>query len=971
MLRISPPFTQVQRAKSYFENGLALEGRDYYLQEHEIQGRWGGKGAKRLGLSGAVERDAFFALCDNLHPETGERLTARSKSNRRIAYDVNFGVPKSVSVAYFAKQDERILEAFRASVHETMREMEAEMQARVRKGGAFENRTVSNMLWAEFDHFTSRPVEGIADPHIHMHCFVLNAVYDDVEQRWKAGEFGDLHLNRPYFQAAFYARLAGRLNEIGYATRRTRNAFEIQGVPDGVIEKFSRRTRQIEAAAQKLGIVYPEDKAALGARTRETKNDRQTIRQLSIAWRKQLTSEERRTLAKVGSDRDGPSEPPVSPRNAMDHAISHLFVRESVVSEKKLMAEALRYGVGSVGVGDIKKEAARGGMIRRLIGGRTMVTTRAVQREERAVIAFARQGRGSCLPLGMQSLDPGGIEPHQFKRSYLNEGQRKAVEHVLQSYDRVITIRGAAGSGKTSMMQEATEALEDRGKRVFVFAPSTDASRRVLRDEGFKQAETVAHLLKNEKLHDKLRNQVIWIDEAGQLGTRDTHELFEVAQKQNARVILSGDAKQHRSVSRGDVMRVLEREAGVRPAIIDEIMRQKPADYRAAIRDLSKGTDEGVARGFEKLDRLGGIVEIADESARHEQLAKHYVATVSTAKRKGELKTALVVSPTHAEGRKVTDTIRDTLRAQGMIGKDEHSSMRLTNLSFTEAERRDAVNYEPGMVVQFLQNCKGKQLAADAYRSRKHGLVSDGYRLTEVPKGFRRSERLTVEGRDEKGNVLATQSNGSHVLVPLDQAKRFQVFRRDEVNLAVNDRVRFSQNGFTKDGKHRINNGDIRRIRKITRRGDLVLDNSWKVDRDHGHLTHGYVTTSHASQGRTVDAVYVAQGSESFPASGREQLYVSASRARENVMIWTDDKEGLRRAVDRSRERLSATELVKQGASLRMEQLKEHAQRLQRLASRARAYASQKVGEMGRQLGRTAESLTPGRRPNLKLEPER
>ncbi len=76
-----------------------------------------------------------------------------------------------------------------------------------------------------------------------------------------------------------------------------------------------------------------------------------------------------------------------------------------------------------------------------------------------------------------------------------------------------------------------------------------------------------------------------------------------------------------------------------------------------------------------------------------------------------------------------------------------------------------------------------------------------------------------------------------------------------------------------------------------------MLENGWTVGKDFGHLAHGYVVTSHASQGKTVDRVFVGQSSQSFPASSREQFYVSASRAREQVIIYTDDKEALLEAV--------------------------------------------------------------------------
>ena len=111
----------------------------------------------RLGLSGVVDKDSFERLCDNLHPQTGEPLTVRTRTERTVGYDFTFSVPKSVSLLYAMSGDQDLLGAFRASVDETMREMEAEMKTRVREDHQDTNRTTSNMVWAEFVHTTSRP----------------------------------------------------------------------------------------------------------------------------------------------------------------------------------------------------------------------------------------------------------------------------------------------------------------------------------------------------------------------------------------------------------------------------------------------------------------------------------------------------------------------------------------------------------------------------------------------------------------------------------------------------------------------------------------------------------------------------------------------------------------------------------------------------------------------------------------------
>ena len=148
--------------------------------------------------------------------------------------------------------------------------------------------------------------------------------------------------------------------------------------------------------------------------------------------------------------------------------------------------------------------------------------------------------------------------------------------------------------------------------------------------------------------------------------------------------------------------------------------------------------------------------------------------------------------------------------------------------------------------------------------------------------------------------------------LPLDQAHRFTVFRTRSLNLAKGDWIRITHNGYTADGNHRLNNGALYRIEKFDKRGNIVLENGWKIAKDFGHLAHGYVVTSHASQGRTVKRVLIAQSSMSFPASSREQFYVSCSRGSEGVTVYCDDKKALKEAVSQSEERITATDLIKQ-----------------------------------------------------------
>jgi ATP-dependent exoDNAse (exonuclease V) alpha subunit len=163
---------------------------------------------------------------------------------------------------------------------------------------------------------------------------------------------------------------------------------------------------------------------------------------------------------------------------------------------------------------------------------------------------------------------------HRIADRELSGEQIAAVRHVLHSTDSVILVRGRAGVGKTRLLREVIDAIEATGRMVQAAAPTAMATHEVLRPD-FTNAETVARILKDPALQERLRGQVLWVDEAGLLSMPDLRRLVSLTRQCNARLLLTGDTRQHRSVIRGDAMRLLEAESGLRIAEVKRVRRQR------------------------------------------------------------------------------------------------------------------------------------------------------------------------------------------------------------------------------------------------------------------------------------------------------------------------------------------------------------------------------------------------------------
>ena len=216
-------------------------------------------------------------------------------------------------------------------------------------------------------------------------------------------------------------------------------------------------------------------------------------------------------------------------------------------------------------------------------------------------------------------------------------------------------VSGTAGAGKTHLLKQVERAVS-MGQSVAILSP-TDASVKDLRKTGF-QARTFQGFQLRPECAD-----VLVIDEASMLSVPQMLWLVKHARGNDSRVLLIGDSPQHRSVERGDALRILELSASVRYVELLQTQRQKVPALKAAIEDLKAGR---LQAGWEKLEHFGVIKEVVDDVELLQRAVEQHLEALRAGK------TSLMISSRHEEGRKVAAVVRQKLKAEGAIGAEDH-----------------------------------------------------------------------------------------------------------------------------------------------------------------------------------------------------------------------------------------------------------------------------------------------------------
>jgi conjugative relaxase-like TrwC/TraI family protein len=841
-----------------------------------------------LGLSGVTNEQEFLRLCRNIHPQTGERLTQRlngkritvdgegnthESANRRVFYDFTLSPPKSVSIAALVADDRRIIEAHDTAVKLALEQLQSYAATRVRKQGQYSHRNTSNLLGAVFRHDTSRAL----DPHLHSHCILFNATKDKTENRWKALEPYEMLQAKKYTETVYYHELVRSLMKCGFRVQhKPRGDFEIEGVSQDLIDRFSKRHREIDEKTRELLTKKPEMatrnlqeiRANIAHKERARKIKDVGLNKLQSLWKKQLSFRERFQLHRLDRQPTPVSETwRVTPEQAVRWAEEHLFDRRSVVHEHEIWRHALEHARGqNFSFWDIQSATHGRGYVRdKQFQGK--VTTREVIQREWDIVRLAQDGirRYDALARNVRSTN-----------MLLDAEQRQAVEHILSSRDFVILFRGGAGTGKSFTLREVHSALNRAGHVVQILAPQHQQVEDLQRSVGV--AWTVSSFLTRSSMP---RGTVVLVDEAGQIGGEQMLQLLLFVKKNRGRIILSGDTRQHGAVEATDALRAIEKYSGIESAELTNIRRQNPdsaktpaerqwlEQYKLAVNEAREGK---LAQSFDRLDKQGVIVPctLADQQ---QKLAEHFIELTK------DKHSTVVVSQSWSEIHKVNEQVRDDLKAQGLVGRDETTVTALERLDLTDAQKRDKRFYDKNAVLVFNRPINGFK-PGDTGRMRA---ITDKHILIE--------------------------SNNRIRPVAVKELDRITVCQPKELSLSSGDRLQLKANRQSWDGR-RLANGELVTVKELHADGRIALDDGRVLPKDYRQFVRGYAVTSYAAQGKTVDYVLFSDSAVKA-ATNEQQWYVTTSRGRKGIRIFTADKIQLRQNVARSGDRTLALDIAK------------------------------------------------------------
>lgn len=853
-----------------FSKGTAAQGYSYFQQDsyymqNELSGQWIGKGAQRLNLHGSIGLPEFEKVLKGYNNSGFPLLKNSGDPNRNAYTDCTFATPKSVSLR--ALHDNRIYDAHNIAIEKTLSIIESKYATTRRGAGGRQTEKTGNLVVAQFQHTENREME----PHLHTHCLIMNMTQSK-DGKWRTIENKPILKDQRFLRALYENELRVELHNLGYKTRQSTRkggegnllteAYELDGVSDTLIEKYSGRTAQINSAIEEIlsknptldrGKVHKEQKL----KTRQSKK-RTGAEELCTAIKEIVRNEpELCAITPQPTTNNRPS----TPENIIKRALDDISETKAAFTAPELLRHAMLLSMQeSVSYDSLEKEFTRTTIPLR----GEMYTTEEMKRASLKVLSLVEEG------ILNTNLTIPRSETEQYLKKVENSGisfkpgQRNAIEQMATSRDSINVIQGDAGTGKTFAVDHLKALFAPQGTSLRGFAPTGKASTE-LEKVGIPSTTLDSFFMKEQLSNTPLPTKEVWIlDESSMVGSIKMAKFLEKAKEYQAKVILLGDVKQLQSVDAGRIFDDIQEHTSVTKAYMGERIRQKTQHMKEIVAYANEGNSKEAVKS---IIHAGCMKEFADHDKRIEQVAQEIVSD------RQNKTSSFALAQTNKERQKINKIVRDALKRSGNL-QDGSLHGVFSSAGMTRQKRRHCSNYEKGQVL---------------FTSGRAGSLPPGTQA-KITGIHHEQNEISVQYWDKKrGQYAVTALKPSHC------GSQLNVFNTGKKEFSAKDEVIFLKN----DKKLGVTNGTLGIIESIDSDGNVSISVgskgkqvSFNIQKEYNYLDHGYALTTYKSQGATVDKVICTTDTKSFQTNANE-FYVAVTRAKHNISFYTDSIDAL------------------------------------------------------------------------------
>ena len=500
-----------------------------------------------------------------------------------------------------------------------------------------------DLLAAIYDHHSTRA----GDPQIHTHVLLMNLCQ---RADCTTGSIDNAKL-MPLLKAvgAYYrSELAQNLIQEGLSIQQRDFDFTIAGVPDRLIETWSKRRKAIERAAAEVGLTTGEDREyaeMLNKKTRVSKNKLPSRAEMEATWKSELSElgfsgEQiwKDALAQPDEETEEQPSPEQQAASCVAEAVAELIETESVIEQRIIVERALIKSQGRCPpdlIWPALDLAEKDSLIVRLnqndTAGPPMFSTPEIIAAEKSIIEIAQRRKDERIFVAPHVIDRAVRTTNRggFK---LTDEQQAAIYHALNR-DGASIIDGKAGVGKSRAFEVIDDAAAETGLDTHLIAPSwkaTTGTARDLRQLKKDHARALAGFLsKVESGKIKLgRKSLILVDEAGMISTKDMLRLLSAADRAGAKAVLAGDNNQLAALQAGDPLSLLISRIGA--AKIEKIIRQRERWMAEASEKFASGEAKKIKDAVNEYYERGHITLAEDRDAAMAALAEAWLESAKT-----------------------------------------------------------------------------------------------------------------------------------------------------------------------------------------------------------------------------------------------------------------------------------------------------------------------------------------------------